>query len=590
MITRCSSLILVFVVLALASPSAADELVENQTVLSFGSDWTYRQGPVQPTDVWPPLSDSVTGEDEGWVTGPGPFLSRSAQTDEQIQAERRRRSRRARRRARPFEGTILLYDRDEYPGSVGDNFEPGPNSILFVTTFEVTNVDEVRSLLFELKFAGGFVAYLNGREWVRHNLPTSTPADAHADIIWQADWVSQTVANHWQRAYTGLDPSFLVEGVNTLAIDLRRRPHGGSRPFYLDAQVKVFRENGFVKSPYLQHVTQDGVTVMWETATPGVGYVEYGSGDRLSRVATAPRVAATMNEIRLEDLEPDTTYYYRVHTHPADGSEEVVSEIHHFRTTVPPGTPFSFILYGDNRTNTRVHSRLVQRMLSDADRQDVRFIVNTGDLVTHSAPWDEWQNEFFGPAGPMLSEYPLYPVLGNHEGNHETWYEYMSLPNNESWYTFSYGDADFFALNTSTSMLEGSAQNRWLREALAASTARWQIAMFHHPPYSCVPVRKPGNLLVQENFVPIFEDLGVDLVLMGHDHLYGRSFPINGVQYVISGGGGASTYPAEPDEYNEICVQTHHYCILRVSEDTIQLDAITIEGDLLDRFTLERNE
>ena len=69
MITRCSSLILVFVVLALASPSAADELVENQTVLSFGSDWTYRQGPVQPTDVWPPLSDSVTGEDEGWVWG-----------------------------------------------------------------------------------------------------------------------------------------------------------------------------------------------------------------------------------------------------------------------------------------------------------------------------------------------------------------------------------------------------------------------------------------------------------------------------------------------------------------------------------------
>jgi hypothetical protein len=104
-----------------------------------------------------------------------------------------------------------------------------------------------------------------------------------------------------------------------------------------------------------------------------------------------------------------------------------------------------------------------------------------------------------------------------------------------------------------------------------------------------VPVRKPGNLIVQEHIVPLLATHGVQLVVLGHDHLYGRSVPIDGVTYVITGGAGASTYPAEADDINEICVQVHHYCILRVSEQAIDLEAIDIDGNLLDAFTLTRD-
>ena len=250
------------------------------------------------------------------------------------------------------------------------------------------------------------------------------------------------------------------------------------------------------------------------------------------------------------------------------------------------GTPFNFIAYGDNRTNSSVHARLIERMTADAERNDVRFVLNTGDLTTDGSWWDQWQNEFFVPALPLLALFPMYAVLGNHEGNHESFYESLALPGNEAWYSFRYGDAEFFGLNSSIDFDPGSAQHTWLSQALAASTARWKIAFFHHPGFSCVPARKPGSLYVRNYLVPLFEEHNVDLVLLGHDHLYGRSIPVNGVVYVITGGGGASTYPAEPDAINEICVQVHHYCILRVSEHSLELEAISIEGELLDRFTL----
>jgi hypothetical protein len=571
---------------------AAQELVRAEPVLEYGAEWRYVEGPAQPGELWPP-EDAAALDPAAWAEGPAPFLGRSQERQDEAEANERRR-RRQRRRVTPFEGTLLVYEPADYapaawiPEYARDRYESGPSTYRFVTTFEVEDVERVTAAFVEAKFSGGIIAYLNGREWFRDNVHTATPPDGEADIEWMDDHISQTVNNHWQRALTGLDPSLLREGTNTLAVDLRRRADSAPRAVYLDLQVRVFREHGFVKSPYLQWVTHDAVTVMWETATPSIGYVELGSGERLERVATSPRVAATMNEVRLTELLPDTRYFYRVHSLPVDGGEPSVSPIHSFHTAARPGTPFNFLLYGDNRTNSEVHARLIQRMREHADREEARFVLNTGDLITHSAPWDEWQDEFFGPALPLMQDYPMYAALGNHEGNHETWYEYLALPGNESWYSFTYGDVEFFALNTSASMTPESPQRQWLVQALTNSTARWQVAFFHHPPYSCVPVRKPGSLVIQEHIVPVFEELGVDLVLLGHDHLYGRSVEMNGVIYVISGGGGASTYPAEPDEINEICVQVHHYCIVRVSEGSLELEAITIDGELLDSFSVVR--
>ena len=49
---------------------------------------------------------------------------------------------------------------------------------------------------------------------------------------------------------------------------------------------------------------------------------------------------------------------------------------------------------------------------------------------------------------------------------------------------------------------------------------------------------------MQEYLQPLFEGNGVQLVFAGHDHTYERTI-INGITYVVSGGGGAPLYGLE---------------------------------------------
>ena len=58
---------------------------------------------------------------------------------------------------------------------------------------------------------------------------------------------------------------------------------------------------------------------------------------------------------------------------------------------------------------------------------------------------------------------------------------------NERYYDFIKGPVHVFALDSEgalNSAADMAAQRAWLQAQLAASTARWQIVLFHHPAYS----------------------------------------------------------------------------------------------------------
>ena len=78
------------------------------------------------------------------------------------------------------------------------------------------------------------------------------------------------------------------------------------------------------------------------------------------------------------------------------------------------------------------------------------------------------------------------------------------------------------------------------------------------------------------------------LQTLGHDHLYGRSRDVNGVRYIITGGGGAGTYRGQTDSINEVCLQTHHFCRIDVYPDLLELVSIDIDGEELDRLMLTK--
>ncbi|MDP9072293.1 MAG: metallophosphoesterase [Actinomycetota bacterium] len=90
--------------------------------------------------------------------------------------------------------------------------------------------------------------------------------------------------------------------------------------------------------------------------------------------------------------------------------------------------------------------------------------------------------------------------------------------------------------------------------------------VLHHPPYSS---GKHGSTPgARERLEPILARHDVDLVLAGHDHHYERTHPIDGVTYVVSGG-GCKTTAAGRSRFTV------------VSESTLQFLLVDITGDRL---------
>jgi 3',5'-cyclic AMP phosphodiesterase CpdA len=333
-----------------------------------------------------------------------------------------------------------------------------------------------------------------------------------------------------------------------------------------------------VHGPYLQAVTTASIVVAWETDLPAIGQVVYGETTAYGQVA-GETVAGTHHAVPLTGLAPYTRYHYRVEAGGAPLSADAA-----FRSAAPPGQPFTLVVFGDTRSDHRTHQAVVDHILTLAP--DVAL--HTGDLVNNGWEPRDW-NKFFEIEGPLLASVPLFPVLGNHEGSSMFYYEDFYLPGNEQWYTFDYGDARFVCLKVDgeTDYGPGSEQYAWLEETLAANTQPWLFVAFHSPPHTAVEERAGESATVREALAPILEQYGVDVVFSGHSHTCER-YLVNGITYIVAGGGGAPLYQTDEQEEPGLIVADSAYHAVRITIDGSSLTAVTTtpDGEELDRFTL----
>jgi hypothetical protein len=153
----------------------------------------------------------------------------------------------------------------------------------------------------------------------------------------------------------------------------------------------------------------------------------------------------------------------------------------------------------------------------------------------------------------MLRSFPVFPVAGNHDYKTDDagpFREVFALPENggpegtERWYSFDWGDVHFVAIDTER---VGPKQAAWLDADLADNQLPWTVVFAHKSPYSSGSHGSDRN--VREVFGPILEFHRVPLMLAGHDHNYERSEQINGVTYVVTGGGGRGTRAVGRSEF-----------------------------------------
>ncbi|MCP5120233.1 MAG: hypothetical protein GY953_56270, partial [bacterium] len=174
-----------------------------------------------------------------------------------------------------------------------------------------------------------------------------------------------------------------------------------SRPFLgtaLALAVSAQLSAEILKGPYLQNVTTDAITVMWESDVPTVGLVLYGPTPDYGRTVAEDR-PARVHEVRLNGLTVESAYHYKVLS-GADSSVDLT-----FQTAVRPESPFTFAYYGDNKSGPHMHRR--NALLIAAEKPNI--VLQCGDLVSRGTVYSQWSRLFFTPAAPLISRVPIYP-------------------------------------------------------------------------------------------------------------------------------------------------------------------------------------
>jgi Calcineurin-like phosphoesterase/Purple acid Phosphatase, N-terminal domain len=280
---------------------------------------------------------------------------------------------------------------------------------------------------------------------------------------------------------------------------------------------------------------------------------------------------------RIGQLRSDTSYLYGAHH---EGAEP---EFDTFRTSPSGRARFTFTSFGDQATPTLgktyrpppgvtipnppyVSDNLGSPWGGDTtlgvERLQPLFHLFNGDLCYANLAndrvrtwWDFWENN-----SRSARKRPWMPSAGNHEnelGNgpigYQAYQTYFSVPASAGqtdvtrglWYAFTAGSVrvvsiandDIVYQDGGNSYVRGyseGAQKAWLEKELAATRDNhdidWIVVCMHQVAISTVDKFNGADLGIREEWVPLFDKYGVDLVVCGHEHHYERSHPIRGQQ------------------------------------------------------------
>lgn len=336
-----------------------------------------------------------------------------------------------------------------------------------------------------------------------------------------------------------------------------------------------------LKPPYLQNVKQDEITIMWETSKEGPSVVEYGETTKLGKKIEIPD-AVTIHEVTIKGLERGKNYFYIASTGDAKGRGK-------FHTDPGPGVPFKIAVWGDNRTDFFTHTKVAKAIA----KAEPDLAINVGDVVTRGEEYDQWGREYFIPIKSFSGDVPTFISIGNHEENSDWYYKFVSQPGNEAWFSTDYGNAHIVIFDSNQDYKPGSEQYEWLGADLASDAAQnadWLLVFKHHPEFSegWDAPGYSGEAALVEHLIPLYEKYGVDMVFGGHTHDYERG-QLNGVIYVVSGGGGSKLDSFQQDIENmTVYAAEYQYCLLSIDGKKLKFESITPEGKILDSLELKK--
>jgi predicted MPP superfamily phosphohydrolase len=463
--------------------------------------------------------------------------------------------------------------------------------------------------------------------------------------------------------------------------------------FLFAAQILQAQE--VLVKPYLQPgnastLAKEEKVLIWQTDSVPANYTVQASLQNFTNSGKIIKAKASNVELKLKGkttllyraglkgLLFDTVYYYKVMM-----NEKIISQ-DTFRTRTKK-TFTRFVALGDFGAGTPEQAAIASLIA----QQKPQFIVTTGDNVYPDGLEEEYRTHLFpyylspGANGgaALMSKIPFYMVLGNHDVREDSldktpstfaYFYYSDLPLNAplteravtikgsdalvkafkkntkprfpgiSNFSFDYGNVHMVCLDANDYVNPLDPQLvTWLKEDVSKSTADWKIVTFHAPGFNSSIAHYEYQLM--RLLSPLFEQLGVNLVLTGHVHNYQRSVPLlftpktneagdryiispegkvdgtfkldtlydgisrtkpEGIIYIVTGAGGAPLYDTRLSEKPELwkheptqnwphftkklVSDRHSFTLIETKGKILTLQQIDLRGKIIDEIKVTR--
>lgn len=252
-----------------------------------------------------------------------------------------------------------------------------------------------------------------------------------------------------------------------------------------------------------------------------------------------------------------------------------------------PTLPAVFAVKGDWGASSAAQRAITARMCAVADEAGFEDVVTTGDNFYPSGQatadnYDEPERCLYSRPGHRWR-----PTWGNHDVSASSTADVLGAPSR--WYRWSLESIDFFMLDSSQTA--SADQKSWLDANLSESTAPLKIVVFHAPPFTSGRPHR-GDAGVLKNWVPLFHEHAVALVLAGHQHIY-EHLVVEDIHYVVTGGGGAALYRcADSGSPLVVCIAEHHFLIVSATGSPtgtwVTVSAIGLDGAEIDAFSFTK--
>ena len=432
--------------------------------------------------------------------------------------------------------------------------------------FNVDNASAVRGIHLNFGYKDAVIVYINGQQLTALNVPdegyrtNASGNGSHKDNMGYGSKQTNTNAQTADLYFRDIK-DMLQNGQNVISFEIHKTD-ANSEGYFKMNELGINPDESLLPSrSSLKAIslsvgsTPSELNINWFSTDSSNGQVQYAKKSDMNgafpedkaitvdaKMSKAQADGYYSNKATMSHLKENTSYVYRV------GNNGKWSDT--YTTTTKASGNFSFLFAGDPQLGSSGD------LASDKDGwkntldlikksslfKNVNFIQNAGDHVEAGKNESQYDAYLSNYEGSVVYSTPFANAVGNHDNSGTAYNDHFNLPNVSQLGNSGEGNAqgDYYYIYNNTLIMVLNSNNRstaqheeFIKNTIAKTKdnkdIKWKIVVFHHSIFSSASHASDNDILARrDTLAPMLSENGIDLVLMGHDHVYTRSMLMDG--------------------------------------------------------------